>query len=94
MPDRSEITYFGAGPAGLPTDVLQTAAQALLNFNNTGLGLAEHSHRSELATNIINECKADLASYLDIDTSAYDILFMQAGGTGEFSAVVYNLVGA
>ncbi|KAB5575755.1 pyridoxal phosphate-dependent transferase [Coniochaeta sp. 2T2.1] len=94
MPDRSEITYFGAGPAGLPTDVLQTASQALLNFNNTGLGLAEHSHRSELATNIINECKADLASYLDIDTAAYDILFMQAGGTGEFSAVVYNLVGA
>lgn len=94
MPDRSEITYFGAGPAGLPTDVLEVASQALLNFNDTGLGLAEHSHRSELATNIINEAKADLASYLGIDTSKYDILFMQAGGTGEFSAVVYNLVGA
>lgn len=94
MPARSEITYFGAGPAALPTDVLETAAKALVDFNGTGLGIAEHSHRSELATKIINEAKDDLASYLDIDQSAYEILFMQAGGTGEFSAVVYNLVGA
>ena len=73
MPTRADITYFGAGPAALPTDVLQTAAQALLDFNGTGLGIAEHSHRSELATNIINEAKADEA------------IFMQAGGTGEFA---------
>ncbi|KAK3297534.1 pyridoxal phosphate-dependent transferase [Chaetomium fimeti] len=94
MPTRSDITHFGAGPAALPTDVLQTAAQALLDFNGTGLGIAEHSHRSELATNIINEAKADLASYLDFPASDYEILLMQAGGTGEFSAAVYNLVGA
>ncbi|ROT42139.1 phosphoserine aminotransferase [Sodiomyces alkalinus F11] len=94
MPTREEITYFGAGPALLPTDVLQNAAQALLDFNNTGLGIAEHSHRSELATNVINEAKADLATYLDIPTDEYEILFMQGGGSGEFSATVYNLVGA
>ncbi|KAK4110739.1 phosphoserine aminotransferase [Canariomyces notabilis] len=94
MPTRAEITYFGAGPAALPTDVLETAAQALLDYNGTGLGIAEHSHRSELATNIINEAKADLASYLDIPTGDYEVVFMQAGGTGEFSAAVYNLVGA
>ncbi|KAF4450477.1 phosphoserine aminotransferase [Fusarium albosuccineum] len=93
MPARSEITYFGAGPALLPTDVLETAAQALLDFQGTGLGIAEHSHRSELATNIINEAKADLASYLDIPDD-YEVLFMQGGGSGEFAATMYNLVGA
>ncbi|KAI5924338.1 phosphoserine aminotransferase [Camillea tinctor] len=93
MPDRTDITYFGAGPALLPTDVLEKAAQALLNFNNTGLGIAEHSHRSQHATDIINQAKADLASYLDIPDD-YDVLFMSGGGTGEFSATVYNLVGA
>ncbi len=93
MPTRADITYFGAGPAALPTDVLETAAQALLDFKGTGLGIAEHSHRSELATNIINEAKADLASYLDIPAD-YEVIFMQAGGTGEFAASVYNLVGA
>ncbi|KAK4193101.1 phosphoserine aminotransferase [Podospora australis] len=94
MPSRADIHYFGAGPAALPTDVLEIAAQALLDFKGTGLGIAEHSHRSELATNIINEAKADLASYLDIPTSDYETIFMQAGGTGEFAASVYNLVGA
>ncbi|KAK3377757.1 phosphoserine aminotransferase-like protein [Podospora didyma] len=94
MPTRSEITYFGAGPALLPTDVLETAAKALVDYNGTGLGIAEHSHRSELAANIINEAKADLATYLDIPAGEYEVAFMQGGGTGEFSASVYNLVGA
>ena len=94
MPSRSEITYFGAGPAALPTGVLEKAAQALLDYNGTGLGIAEHSHRSELATNVINEAKADLATYLDIPMADYETIFMQAGGTGEFAASVYNLVGA
>ncbi|KAF3077652.1 Phosphoserine aminotransferase [Trichoderma lentiforme] len=61
MPAREDITYFGAGPALLPTETLERAAQALVNFNGTGLGLAEHSHRSEIANTIINEAKADLA---------------------------------
>lgn len=93
MPNREDITYFGAGPALLPTDVLQRASEALLNFNDTGLGIAEHSHRSELAANIIKEAKEDLATYLDIPED-YEILFMQGGGSGEFSATAYNLVGA
>ncbi|KAI1075926.1 phosphoserine aminotransferase [Whalleya microplaca] len=93
MPTRADITYFGAGPAALPTPVLEKAAQALLNYDGTGLGIAEHSHRSQYATDIINQAKADLASYLDIPND-YDVLFMQGGGSGEFSATVYNLVGA
>lgn len=94
MPSREEITYFGAGPALLPTDVLQQASQALLDYNGTGLGIAEHSHRSQLATDIINNAKADLATYLGIPSDDYEVLFMQGGGSGEFSATVYNMVGA
>ncbi|KAK5994939.1 Phosphohydroxythreonine aminotransferase [Cladobotryum mycophilum] len=93
MPSRADITYFGAGPALLPTDVLEDAAKALLNYGDTGLGIVEHSHRSAIATTIINEAKADLASFLDIPDN-YEIIFMQGGGSGEFSAVAYNLVGA
>ncbi|KAJ8120833.1 hypothetical protein ONZ43_g2561 [Nemania bipapillata] len=97
MPSRSDITHFGAGPASLPTDVLEEAAKALLDYNATGLGIAEHSHRSPLAADIINQAKADLATCLDIPDD-YEILFMQGGGTvydsGQFSAAVYNFVGA
>lgn len=34
---REDVVYFGAGPAALPTDVLATAADALQNYQNTGL---------------------------------------------------------
>jgi hypothetical protein len=54
MPSRSEVTYFGSGPAGLPPTVLGRAAKALVNYDDRERGLAEHSHRSELATNIFN----------------------------------------
>lgn len=81
MPEREDVTYFGAGPALLPTDVLQLAAAALVNFEGTGIGLAEHSHRSEIANNIVNGAKKDLATYLDIPDD-YEILFMQGGGSG------------
>ncbi|KAF9891635.1 Phosphoserine transaminase [Aspergillus nanangensis] len=88
---REDITYLGAGPAALPTDVLAIAAEALQNYQDTGLGVAEHSHRSELANNILNSMKADLASFLDIP-SDYEILLMQSGGSGQFDATIYNVV--
>ncbi|KLU89941.1 phosphoserine aminotransferase [Magnaporthiopsis poae ATCC 64411] len=95
MPSRADITYFGAGPAALPTDVLERAAQALVDYKDTGLGIAEHSHRSDLAAGIIYEAEADLTSFLDLPSKKeHHVLFMQAGGTGEFAAVVYNLVGS
>ncbi|KAI9375474.1 pyridoxal phosphate-dependent transferase [Aspergillus egyptiacus] len=87
---REDITYFGAGPAALPTDVLAQAAEALQNYEETGLGVAEHSHRSELATGILNTMKADLASFLDIPPE-FEILLMQGGGSGQFDATAYNL---
>ncbi len=55
LPSRSDITYFGAG---LPTEIIEDEAQALINYQSTDLGIVEHSHRSAIATNIINETKA------------------------------------
>ncbi|KKY24352.1 putative phosphoserine aminotransferase [Phaeomoniella chlamydospora] len=92
MPTREEIAYFGAGPAPLPTSVIEAGGQAFVNFKDTGLGLAEISHRSPTANAILAETKEALAKLYDIPDN-YEILFMQAGGTGEFSAVVHNLVG-
>ena len=92
MPTREEISYFGAGPAPLPTPVLTAGASAFVNYDNTGLSLAEISHRSSTATQILNDTKAALTSLLDIPEN-YEILFMHGGGSGEFSAVVFNMVG-
>ena len=91
MPSRQEVSYFGAGPAPLPTPVVEAGAKAFVNYNDSGLGLGEISHRSPSANKILEDTKANLTPLLDIPDN-YEILFMQAGGSGEFSAVVQNLV--
>lgn len=91
MPSREEIHYFGAGPAPLPTPVLEAASTALLNYKNQGIGLCEISHRSGDANQILADAKSAMTNLLDIPDD-YEILFLQGGGSGEFSAVVYNLV--
>lgn len=91
MPTREEVAYFGAGPAPLPTSVLEAGAQAFLNYDSTGLSLAEISHRSSTATQILEDTKAALRSLLEIPES-HEIIFMHGGGCGEFSAVVFNMV--
>lgn len=91
MPSREEVAYFGAGPAPLPTPVLEEGARAFVNFEDSGLSLAEISHRSPTANKILANTKAALVLLLDIPDN-YEILFMHGGGSGEFSAVVYNMV--
>ena len=91
MPSREEVAYFGAGPAPLPTSVVEAGAKAFVNYNDSGLGLGEISHRSPTATKILEKTKANLSALLDIPAS-YEVLFLQGGGTAEFSAVVQNLV--
>lgn len=91
MPSRSEIAYFGAGPAPLPTAVVEAGAKAFVNYNESGLGLGEISHRSPAANQILADTKANLTTLLEIPEN-YEILFLQGGGTGEFSAIVQNLV--
>jgi phosphoserine aminotransferase len=96
MPSRGDIYYFGAGPAPLPTPVLEEASKVLLNYKDGGIGITEISHRSADANEILSNAKSGLRQLLDIPESdgpdGYQILFLHGGGSGEFSAVVYNLV--
>jgi phosphoserine aminotransferase len=92
MPSRENVHYFGAGPAPLPTAVLEAASKALLNYKDQGIGLCEISHRSADANQILADAKSGLITLLDIPDD-YEILFLQGGGSGEFSAVVTHLVG-
>jgi len=96
MPElsRKDVTYFGAGPAGLPTNVLEgNVTSALVNYQGHGLGVAEISHRSAEAKGIIDSLKNNLATYLNIPDE-FEILFMQGGGSGQFSATAQNLCAA
>jgi len=47
MSERANTHNFAAGPSPLPTGVLEEAAKGLLNYNNTGMGVCELSHRGK-----------------------------------------------
>ncbi|CAG8559979.1 9659_t:CDS:1 [Cetraspora pellucida] len=87
------VWNFGAGPAKLPTSVLQRAQAELLNYNNTGMSVMELSHRSKEFDNLHNKAQRDLRTLLNIPDN-YKILFMQGGGNTQFAVVVYNLLAA
>ncbi|KAJ7774700.1 phosphoserine aminotransferase [Mycena metata] len=85
------VINFGAGPSALPASVLEEAAKGLLNFNGTGIGIAEISHRSKEFTAFLAEVESLIRSQLDVPET-HGILFTQGGGSAQFSAVVLNLL--
>lgn len=88
--NREQQHYFGAGPALLPTDVLQQAALDLISYEGQGVGIGEISHRSKPAIQVIDDTKANLKQLLNIPDT-HEVFFMQGGGTTGFSSIAYNL---
>ncbi|ODN77079.1 phosphoserine transaminase [Cryptococcus amylolentus CBS 6039] len=93
MPDRKDVHNFAAGPSPLPSNVLEEASQGLLNYADTGMGICELSHRGKEFKAVIEGAEADLRKLLQIPDN-YAVLFSQGGGTGQFSAVLLNLLSA
>lgn len=85
------VINFSPGPAKLPETVLAQAQKEMLNFNNIGISVMELSHRSSDFTRIITNSENNLRKLLDIPDN-YRVLFLQGGGTGQFSAIPLNLL--
>ncbi len=85
------VYNFSAGPAMLPEEVLQGAADEMLDYNGTGESVMEMSHRSREYDDIIKEAEADLRDILNIPDN-YRVLFMQGGASLQFSMVPENLM--
>lgn len=85
------VTYFGAGPTALPTPVLEEAAQGLLNFEGTGVGIAEISHRSKEFSAFAARLEQRVRTLLAVPPT-HHILFAQGGATTQFSAIVLNML--
>ncbi|KAI3481632.1 hypothetical protein L1887_55764 [Cichorium endivia] len=90
---REQTINLGAGPSSLPTSVLLEAAQGILDYQGTGMGLTELSHRSKTFQALMDKTEADLRALMSVpDTHA--VLFLQGGGTEQFSATALNLLAA
>lgn len=90
MVDR--IYNFSPGPATLPFEVLQKAGKDIVNFQETGIGLIEMSHRSKEFMAIAEETEINLRALLNIPEN-YKVLFLQGGASSQFFMIPMNLLG-
>lgn len=87
----SKAWNYGAGPSMLPVEVMEKAQSEFLNFNNTGIGIVEMSHRSKEYDAVANHARDTLRKIMNIPDN-YRILFEQGGGRGQFAAIPLNLL--
>lgn len=87
----SRVYNFSAGPAVLPEEVLQEAADEMLDYRGCGMSVMEMSHRSKVYDQIIKEAEADLRELMNIPDN-YKVLFLQGGASQQFAAVPMNLM--
>lgn len=87
----SRLHNFNAGPAVLPLSVVEEVQAALPNFQNTGIGLLEMSHRSKPFQGIVDRATDSLRRVLGIP-SDYTILFLQGGASLQFYMTALNLL--
>ena len=66
---------FNAGPSILPREVIENTAKQILDFNGTGLSLAEISHRSKDFQPVVDEAESLIKEILNI-TVGYSVLFL------------------
>ncbi len=82
---------FNAGPSILPREVIEKTAQAVLDFNGSGLSILEISHRSKDFQAVMDEAIALFKELLEIP-SGYSVVFLGGGASLQFCMVPFNLL--
>src|ERR1035437_3415961 len=84
------IYNFSAGPAVLPKEVLQQAADEMLDWHGSGMSVMEMSHRGPEFGIIYEQAQTDLRELLAVPAN-FKILFMQGGGQAQNAVVPLNI---
>ena len=82
---------FSAGPSVLPKSVIEIIKSELSSYNGTGYSIMELSHRGKDYIKVHNQTKQLVRELLFVPEH-FEILFLQGGATGQFSAVPLNLL--
>jgi len=88
----NRIFNFSAGPAALPTEVLERAREEMLDWKGSGTSVMEVSHRGKDFMALAEKSEADLRELLAIPDN-YRVLFLQGGASSQFAMVPINLLG-
>ena len=85
------IHNFSAGPAVLPLPVVEALREALPNFDGSGVGLMEISHRSATFDALWLRAQARVRRVLGLPAD-YHVWFLQGGASTQFAMVPMNLL--
>lgn len=89
--ENKRIFNFSAGPSELPLEVLEKAAKEMTNYNGSGMGVMEMSHRSKIYDGIFKETEAKFRKVFAVPDN-YKVLFLQGGATMQFAQIPMNLM--
>lgn len=81
---------FGAGPAMLPTEVIQQIQNELFDWRGLSVSVMEIGHRTPQFQNLISELKFKLQKVLNLPAN-YRIALASGGAQGHFDAIPLNL---
>lgn len=87
------VFNFAAGPSMLPEEVLQRAGSEIMNYHGTGMSVMEMSHRSPMFQKIFDHTKHQFIEMMHVPDT-HEVLFMQGGGSTQFSCVPLNFISA
>jgi phosphoserine aminotransferase len=87
----NRVFNFAAGPAMLPTEVLEASAKALVDYQGKGFGIAECSHRGKEFDGVLDEAIDRCKKLLSVPDT-HDILFLQGGATQLFNTIPMNFL--
>lgn len=83
---------FSAGPAALPTEVLEEVREELLSYRDAKASIMEISHRSRQYTEVHENAKAAMKRLLGLGDD-WHVLFLQGGASLQFHQVPLNFLG-
>ena len=81
---------FSAGPSILPRVAIEATAQAVLDFNGSGLSVMEVSHRGKDFDAVMVEAQTLVKDVLSVP-EGYSVLFLGGGASMQFCMVPFNL---
>ena len=84
------VFNFNAGPGTLPVSVLEQIREELLDYRGSGMSVMEMSHRSPEFEGILAKAEKDLRRLMGIPEE-YAVIFVQGGGSFQFTQVPTNL---
>ncbi len=87
----SRPVNFSAGPSMIPVEVLQSIADDMVDYKNTGLSLVEVSHRGPVYDEVHQQAISLLRELMGIP-EGYSVLFLGGGATLQFSMLAMNLM--